>query len=459
MSKGKILVVDDEHLIRWSLTEKLQNEDYEVKSAGTGEDALKEVTEDPPDMILLDIKLPGINGMEVLEKVKHAHPDTIVIMITAHGIIPQTVQALKLGAYNYITKPFDMNELIVTINNAFEVVALRRDVNKYRSEESKRYSIENIVGKHHHMQELFTMLHKVITSDTTSVLLQGETGTGKDLVAKTIHYSSARRNKPFIEVNCATLPENLFESELFGYEKGAFTDAKMQKKGLFELADGGSVYLDEIGDMPLSMQAKLLKLIEDKTFKRLGGIKDIKVNVRVIAATNKDLTAAVEKEVFRKDLFFRLKVFPIMIVPLRDRNSDIPLLIQHFIGQINMEYKKKMKGVTQEAMEVFLKYHWPGNVRELKNILERTVILAEKDEITTFHLPPEMFLPPPEEIADDENVIRIPDSGVSLEDVEKKLIIQSLAMTENNQTQAAKLLNISRDTLRYRLKKYRIGNE
>lgn len=368
MSKGKILVVDDEHLIRWSLTERLTSEGFEVVSSPTGEQALKEVAEDMPDLILLDVKLPGIDGMEVLERLRASNCDRPVIMITAHGLIPQTVKALKLGAFNYITKPFDLDELVVNVNNALELMTLRRDVNTFKGEESRKYSMATLIGESPKMRELVAILGKIIPSDT-SILLQGETGSGKDHVAKTIHYSGQRKDKPFMEMNCATLPENLFESEMFGFEKGAFTDAKSQKKGLFELADGGTVYLDEIGDMPGFMQAKLLKLLEDKTFRRLGGTRDIHVDIRIIAATNKDLAQASENNTFRKDLYFRLNAHHVHLPPLRSRLDDLPLLVPHFVTLAATEFGKKQLSVPAELYTLLATYSFPGNIRELKAMI------------------------------------------------------------------------------------------
>jgi transcriptional regulator with PAS, ATPase and Fis domain len=303
------------------------------------------------------------------------------------------------------------------------------------------------------MEVIFRMVHKIAQSDATTVLLQGESGSGKDLIARAIHYQSTRTSKPYMEVNCTSLPETLIESELFGHEKGAFTDAKAMKKGLFELADGGTVLLDEIGDMPLNTQAKLLRVIENKAFKRLGGVKDIVVNIRIIAATNKDLREASAKGAFREDLYYRLKVFPIFLPSLLDRKEDIPLLVQYFIQQFNREFKKNVKGVSPETLKMMMDYHWPGNVRELKNVIERAIILESEEMILPEHLPPEI-ISPEESLHGDEDAIKLPKKGVSLNDVEKDLIKQALETARGNQVRAAKLLGLSRDTLRYRMKKY-----
>jgi len=453
MATAKILVVDDEKLIRWSLKENLEKENYEVFTAETGEKALELVNQELPDLILQDIKLPGINGLEILEHVKKLSEESLVIMMTAYGDVNTSVKAMKLGAYDFIEKPFDFNKLKLTVAKALETVDLKKEVHVRRRQQKAHYGIENIVGKTDVMEVIFRMVHKIAQSDATTVLLQGESGSGKDLVARAIHYQSTRTSKPYMEVNCTSLPETLIESELFGHEKGAFTDAKAMKKGLFELADGGTVLLDEIGDMPLNTQAKLLRVIENKAFKRLGGVKDIVVNVRIIAATNKDLREASAKGAFREDLYYRLKVFPIFLPSLVDRKEDIPLLVQYFIQQFNREFKKNVKGVSPETLKMLMDYHWPGNVRELKNVIERAIILESDEMILPEHLPPEI-ISPEESLHGNEDAIRLPKKGVSLNDLEKDLIKQALVAARGNQVRAAKLLGLSRDTLRYRMKKY-----
>ncbi len=453
MATAKILVVDDEKLIRWSLKENLEKENYEVFTAETGEKALELVNQELPDLILQDIKLPGINGLEILEHVKKLSEESLVIMMTAYGDVHTSVKAMKLGAYDFIEKPFDFDKLKLTVAKALETVDLKKEVHVRRRQQKAQYGIENIVGQTDVMEVIFRMVYKIAQSDATTVLLQGESGSGKDLIARAIHYQSTRNSKPYMEVNCTSLPETLIESELFGHEKGAFTDAKAMKKGLFELADGGTVLLDEIGDMPLNTQAKLLRVIENKAFKRLGGVKDIVVNVRIIAATNKDLREASAKGAFREDLYYRLKVFPIFLPSLLDRKEDIPLLVQYFIQQFNREFKKNVKGVSPKTIEMLMDYHWPGNVRELKNVIERAIILESEEMILPEHLPPEI-ISPEESLHGDEDAIKLPKKGVSLNDVEKDLIKQALETARGNQVRAAKLLSLSRDTLRYRMKKY-----
>jgi DNA-binding NtrC family response regulator len=455
MSDAKILIIDDEKLLRWSLQQNLSKEGYTVVTAEKGLEGLEIFKEELPDITLLDIHLPDISGLSVLEKIKEFDRDAIVIMITAYGDIQTAVKSIKMGAYDFIEKPFNMEKLNLVIKKALEAGSLRREVNQLKDTLSHQYGFDSIIGNSKPMKEVFEMIHKVAMSDATTILIQGESGTGKDLVARVIHYQSKRASKPFLEINCTALPDTLIESELFGYEKGAFTDAKTLKKGLFELANGGSIFLDEIGDMKLHTQAKLLKVIETKTFKRVGGVKDIKVNVRIIAATNKDLEEEVKKGNFREDLYFRLKVIPIYLPPLRERGEDILLLAKYFIDQYNREFRKNVKGLTKETEKIFLEYHWPGNVRELKNIIERVMILENTDYIKPENLPLELYNPEKTLIKNTESVdIDIPPGGIDIEEVEKKLIEKALKKTKGNQTRAAKLLNLSRDAFRYRMMKY-----
>ncbi len=455
MAQGKILIVDDEKLLRWSLEQNFKKQGYTVITAETGTEGINKYKEELPDLVLLDIHLPDITGMEILEKIKEVNRDAIVILITAYGDVQTAVKAIKAGAYDFVEKPFNMDKLNILVKKALETVSLKKEVIELKSRLSAQYGFDNIIGESEQMKEVFELIKKVAASDASTVLIQGESGTGKDLVAKVIHYQSRRADKPFMEVNCTALPESLIESELFGYEKGAFTDAKTMKKGLFELADGGSIFLDEIGDMKLSTQAKLLKVIESKTFKRIGGIKDICVDVRIIAATNKDLQEEVRAGNFREDLFFRLKVIPIYLPPLRERGNDIILLANYFIDKYNKEFRKNVKGLTKPVEKLFLEYHWPGNVRELKNIIERVMILENDDYIRPEHLPVEITSPEGVKRSNISAVnIDIPPGGLDIEEVEKSLIERALQITHGNQTRAAKLLNISRDALRYRMQKF-----
>lgn len=453
MAETKILIVDDEKLLRWSLQQSLSKDGYAVFTAETGAEGLRIFREELPDIVLLDINLPDISGVTVLEQIMEINRDTVVFIITAYSDVPTAVKTVKLGAYDFIEKPFNMDKLNILIAKAAETVALRKDVSTYRHILSEKYSFSSIIGESAEIKKVIEIAKKVASSDATTILLQGESGTGKDLLAKVIHYQSKRADRPFLEINCTALPESLIESELFGYEKGAFTDAKTTKKGLFELADGGTIYLDEIGDMKLGTQTKLLKVIENKTFKRIGGVRDITVNVRIIAATNRNLEVAIKEGSFREDLYYRLNVIPVKLPPLRDREKDVLILAQYFIDQFNREFKKHFKGLDPAVEEKFLTYHWPGNVRELKNLIERIMILESGEKILPEHLPCEI-----NPVFTRENKgsfsIRLPDSGIDIEEVEKELIRQALERTGNNQTRAAKLLNLSRDALRYRMQKF-----
>ncbi|MBI5639914.1 MAG: sigma-54-dependent Fis family transcriptional regulator [Nitrospirae bacterium] len=454
MEKAKILVIDDEKLLRWSLQQNLSKEGFNVITAEKGSEGLEMFLEEQPDITLLDVHLPDISGIHVLESIKKENKDAIIIMVTAFGDIQTAVKTIKIGAYDFVEKPFNMDKLKILIAKAVETVSLRKEVSQFRSQLSKKYGFNNIIGKSEQMQKIYDLLRKVAKSDATTVLLQGESGTGKDLVAKVIHYESSRAEKPFMDINCTALPETLIESELFGFEKGAFTDAKQMKKGLFELSDGGTIFLDEIADMKLSTQAKLLKVIENKTFKRIGGIKDITVDLRIIAATNKNLVEEVKKENFREDLYYRLKVIPIVLPSLRDRRDDIPLLVKHFIDEFNREFKKNVSGTSKDTEKAFMSYPWPGNIRELRNVIERAMILENEDFILPEHLPLELST---FEKMDKESVgapIKIPPGGLDIEKVEKELIKQALDQVKWNQTRAARLLNLTRDALRYRMQKF-----
>jgi DNA-binding NtrC family response regulator len=454
MAKAKILVVDDEKLLRWSLEQNLSKGGYEVVAAEKGLEGLGAFKEEIPDVTLLDIHLPDVSGITVLEGIKEINPHALVIMITAFGDIQTAVKTIKLGAYDFVEKPFNMEKLKIIIDKALETVSLRKEVSEFRKQISSKFGFDSIIGQSEQMKSVFSLIAKVSKSDASTVLLQGESGTGKDLVAKIIHYQSARADRPFMEINCTALPDTLVESELFGHEKGAFTDAKAMKKGLFELSDGGTIYLDEVGDMTQGTQAKLLKVIEDKSFKRIGGTKDIDVDVRIVTATNRNLENEVRKGNFREDLYYRLKVIPLLIPPLRDRPSDITLLAKYFIDEFNEEFKKNVKGLSKETEKCFMEYPWPGNVRELKNVIERSMILESDEYILPEHLPLELTS---KEVMTHNisNInIRIPPGGIDIEEVEKELIRQALDVTGGNQTRASKLLNLSRDTLRYRMQKF-----
>ncbi len=455
----KILVIDDEKLIRWTLEQHLVKEGYEVASAESAEKGLALINEDPPDLVLLDNRLPEMTGLELLEKLNVQERGIMVIMITAYGMVETAVKAMKHGAYDYISKPFNLEEITFVIKKALEAGSLRTQVKQLRQECSSR--VDTIIGESDEMMKVKNLILKIAKSDATTVLIQGESGTGKELVAKALHYSSARADQPFMAINCAALPVTLLESELMGHEKGAFTDAKTSKKGLFELADEGTVFLDEIGDMDMSMQAKLLRMLEEKTFKRVGGVKDIKVNVRLVSATNQELLKAMREGGFRKDLYYRLQVVPIYLPPLRDRGQDILVLAHHFIDYFNKECHKNVLGISKEAEQILLSHHWPGNVRELKNVIERAMILDIDKEILPEHLSPDILEGRPATSASSLTPVSleglvIPDSGLSIEDVENALVRKALDMANGNQTRAAQLLKMPRDAFRRRMKRFGI---
>ncbi len=453
MKRNKLLVVDDEHLIRWSLEQNLKKQGYDVITAGTGEDALHLVREEQPDLVLLDIQLPGISGIDVLEKIKEHNEDVIVIMVTAHSGLETAVNAMRMGAFDYVCKPFNLDELSMVIKKALETSDLKHEVVRLRTETKKNVP-PNIIGDSRQMKYLMEVLDKVARSEASTVLVQGESGTGKELVAKWIHASSSRADNPFIAINCAAVPATLLESELFGHEKGAFTDAKATKMGLFELADGGTVFLDEIGDMEMGMQAKLLRFLEDRSFRRIGGGRVFTVDVRIISATNKELHKSIEEKTFRNDLYYRLQVIPIFLPSLRERKEDIIPLATHFIELYNKDFNKKVKGIAGMAERIMVEYGWPGNVRELKNVIERAIILGNDDTLLLEHLPLEIVAKSSLQSVSSVSSFRLPPEGIDIEEVEKELIIQALEVTDWNQSKAAKKLNLGIDAFRYRMKKF-----
>ncbi|QWV92970.1 sigma-54 dependent transcriptional regulator [Geomonas oryzisoli] len=452
MRRAKIMVVDDEHLIRWSLEQNLKKQGYEVCTAGTGEDALRIAREEQPELVLLDYHLPGINGLEVLQRLKEIDEEILVIMVTAQGGLETAVNTMRHGAYDYINKPFNLDEMGLVVRKALETSELRREVVQLRSEHKKQ-GPPKILGNSKHMKNVLEMMAKVAKSDASTVLVQGESGTGKELVAKYIHYESARADKPFVAINCAAVPATLLESELFGHEKGAFTDAKTSKKGLFELADGGTVFLDEIGDMEIGMQAKLLRFLEDRTFRRIGGGKVIPVDVRIISATNKDLMKAIEEKTFRNDLYYRLQVIPIFLPALRERKEDILVLANYFIEVFSKEFGKPTKGISSMAEKLLVEYNWPGNIRELKNVIERAIILGNDENLLLENLPLEIVAKA-SQVTVPLTTFKLPPEGIDIEEVERELIKQSLEMTDWNQSKAAKKLNLGIDAFRYRMKKF-----
>jgi len=474
MPADKILVVDDERLVRWSLRQKCEEWGYQVLEAEGGEPALRVAQHESPDLVLLDVRLPDLSGLEVLDQLKKNGDARAVIMITADPQLDDVKAALKLGAYDFVGKPLDFDELRIAIKNALEASRLRSEVQTLRGEIKRRAGYHEIVGNSPKMTELMNFVRKVASSEATTILIQGESGTGKDLIAKAIHYESGRQERPFVAINCSAIPETLMEAELFGHEKGAFTDAKQMKKGLFEVADGGTLFLDEIGELSPLLQAKLLRVLEDQVIRRVGGVRDMQVDVRVIAASNRDLERAVREGQFRQDLYYRLAIIAIFIPPLRDRKEDILSLVDFFIDRYNRRFRKSVQGVTDETRRLLLHHNWPGNVRELKNSIERAMILEEESLLRPLYLPfavndaqagltafertaaPEAgaalpngrFLPR----------LHIPEGGTSLEEVERAMVELAMRQANNNQTNAAKLLDISRDALRYKLKKFGLGH-
>ena len=456
MRKKKVLIVDDEKLIRWSLRQKLSEWKLEVIDAEDGKSALQMAEEETPDLVMLDVRLPDQKGTDVLKEFKKKRPDLPVIMITAFGVIDDAVTAMRRGAYDFITKPIDYTKLQSTIKNALETVSLKKEIAFYKEKEKKRFDLSQIVASSEKMHDVLEMVKKIAESETSIILLQGESGTGKDLLAQAIHTLSRRKQSSYLAINCSAIPENLLESELFGYEKGAFTDAKQQKKGLVELADEGTLFLDEISTLNLNLQAKLLRFLETHTFKRVGGLKDIEVDIRVIVATNQDLEEASLEGKFRKDLFYRLNVCPVYIPPLRERKDDIKVLAKYFISQYNLKFRKNIKGLQKDAQKLFFEYEWPGNVRELKNALERAMIFEDDSFISTQYLPIRLN---GSSSFQKRSFEELSGKNLSLPEMEKKLLVKALNQANGNKTEAARLLNITRDTLRYKIKKLNIRPE
>jgi len=450
-----VLIVDDEVGVRESL-KMILKKDYDIFLAKDAEEAFLQIKEHSPDVILLDIILPDLDGLKVLEKIKQNEPDIVVIMITATNTAKTAVEAMKLGAYHYVTKPFDNDELRLIISRSLSEKALKQELIFRREEMDKSFDFGNILGKSKGMKDIFKVVKQIADSKST-VLIMGESGTGKELISRAIHYNSNRKNYPFVTINCAAIPETLIESELFGHEKGAFTNAIEKKLGRFEVAHQGTLFLDEIGELSLTTQAKILRFLEEKEFNRVGGSKTIKVDVRLITATNKDLNQMIKKGSFREDLYYRINVVPIVIPPLRERKEDIPILIDHFINKFSVENNKNVKGINKEALEFLMQYEWPGNVRELENLIERVIALTSNEYIPANELP-YSFKNIPKINGLKESVL---DGKVSFlqaeEEFEKEVILDALKRTNYIQSHAAEILGISRRILKYKMDKLGIN--
>lgn len=447
---GKVLVIDDEEYMGWIIKKALAPCGFDISLATSGKSGLNLAEKENPDLVILDIRMPDIDGIEVLKRIKKIQSDTQVIIITAHGSIDTAILSMKQGAFDYITKPFDVDELIMQCKKAMDIGRLKNEVDYLRQEVSGNINEIELKSKNVVMTDIYETIKK-ISQSTATVLITGESGTGKEVAARAIHKLSDRKNKAFIPINCAAIPENLLESELFGYEKGAFTGAVQKKLGKFELAQDGTIFLDEIGEMSLQMQVKLLRVLQEKEIQRVGGTVNIKVDARIIAATNRDLKREIEEGKFREDLYYRLNVVPIELPPLRQRKEDIPDLIKHFLKKYDVQ--GTINGVSDEAMELLISYNWPGNIRELENVIERMAILNKESTISPENLPREIQS---SKSSENDNIVNFPKEGINLEDVERNLITKSLEMSHGNQTRAAELLGITRSALIYRMQKNNI---
>ncbi|WP_347357602.1 sigma-54 dependent transcriptional regulator [Bdellovibrio sp.] len=457
--KSRILVVDDEESIREFLEIMLKKEGYEITLAEDGQKAKDLLTKKTFDMIISDLQMPHVTGIELLKHVKESYPDTVFMLITAFGTTETAVEAMKMGAYDYLTKPFKIDEVRLNIQNALRSRNLEVENRSLKKELVKEYSFQNMVGNSQAMHAIYDMVKRVAQTPT-NVLITGESGTGKEVVAKAIHYNGPLKDRPFVTVNCGAIPENLMESEMFGHKKGSFTGAVADKAGLFEVADGGTLFLDEVGELPLTIQVKLLRAIQERVIRRVGATDDMKVDVRIIAATNRNLEEMVQKGGFRQDLFYRLNVINIKTPGLRDRRDDIPLLANHFLKKYNERLNKNIGAISAEAMEILKKYDYPGNVRELENMIERTVALEGGATILPESLPPMVNTSSGRKMAS-SNEIEIGDDGVDLDKVmgqiEKELLIKAIHSAGGVKKRAAKLLHISFRSMRYRIEKYNLG--
>ncbi len=473
--KPRILIIDDEPLLRWSAGKKCEEWGYEPVTAADCHEARERMQAENPELVLLDVRLPDGNGVDLLREMRGGGFNGPIVLITADPKLDDIKTALRLGAYDYLAKPINFDELHVTIANALESGRMREELGALREQVKQSSGYHEAIGPSEAMQKLLAFVRRIAASEASVVLLQGESGTGKDLIAKVLHYHSSRADRPFIAINCSAIPESLLEAELFGHERGAFTDAKTMKKGLLETAHGGTLFLDEIGEMPLPLQAKILRVLEGQSFRRLGGVKDMVVDVRLITASNRNLEDAVRTGQFRQDLFYRLMVIPIFIPPLRSRRDDLLPLSLFFISHYNQRFRKKIRGLTPEAEQWILHYDWPGNVRELKNAIQRAMILEDGEWLRSQYLPvggtdhsappapspaslPEAQWTPARSLHNDRLIphFEIPAVGTSLEGVEQHLVEQAMAQCHGNQSQAARLLDISRDAMRYKIKKFNL---
>jgi DNA-binding NtrC family response regulator len=469
MKQLKVLIIEDEKLIRWSLEKHLTKKGYTVFTAESGEEGIKLFEANHPEVVFVDNKLPNMQGLDVVLKLKSIDDEAIIVFMTAFGSIETAVNAMKAGAGEYVNKPFAFEEIEVILDNIKNKISIIKEIQLLRRQQKGIITFDHIIGESALFKQIVQLSKKIARTKSTTILLLGESGTGKDMFAHAIHNESTRNDKPFVTINCSSLPESLLESELFGHEKGAFTDARQLKKGLFEIAEGGTVFLDEIGEINQSTQIKLLGVLENRVVRRIGGTANIPVDIRIIAATNRDLVKAVDEKSFREDLYYRLKVFQLTLPSLRERKEDVPNLARYFIQYFNGQFQKNINNISNAALQLLMMYDWPGNIRELRNVIERAVILENMSTLQAESLPGEI-------VSLAENIISkapihkdiqiekpqsayeiiIPTEGLSLYEVEKQIIIQALQKTENNQTKTSKLLGISRDVLRYKVKKYRI---
>lgn len=457
MPNESILIVDDDSSVRRVMQMQLTEAGYDVKPAANGNEALRILLESHPKLVITDLRMPELDGIELLRRIAENEIETTVIMITAFGSIETAVQAMRLGAYDYITKPIDYDALLVAVHRAMERQSLIDEVRNLRSALDRRYGFENIIGHSKSLLRVLEMAARVAQHDST-VLIHGETGTGKELLARAIHYNSLRRNQPFVTINCGAIPKDLIEAELFGYSRGAFTGANANKPGKVELADGGTLFLDEIGELPLESQVKLLRLIQQREVERVGATTPKIINVRIIAATNRNLTAMVEDGAFREDLFYRLAVVPLFLPPLRERKEDIPELAEHLFQKTKADHGMKNVRVAPSVISRLSAHRWPGNIRELQNVVERMLVLSNGEQITEEDLPEELrrSIQTP---SNSSFLLEFPDEGISLEGIERELLLRALEKAGGNQTRAARYLDISRRTFIYRMEKHGIRQE